>query len=477
MILAVDLGTTFIKAGLWEVEGLRAEGRAAALTRSPQPDWVEQDADAWWTGMRAATRAALDTIDGRPPIQAVSFSSARQTFVLVGVDGSTLTPALVWSDARAHGEGERLAEAMGAERVRQLTGLPLSARALPAKLAWLAAHRPMDLSDVRWVLGPRDLLVRRLTGTTVTDPTIASASGMYGPDGEPLPELAGWAIDRLAPVVPADSIAGELRPDAAEALGVAPGIPVVTGAGDRACEAIGGGASEVCPMVSWGTTANASLPVAQRPTLIPHGLALTRGAVEGWLLEAGLATAGSLLEWLGKITGHRAGDLAKLAEESPPGARGVTVVPWLGGARAPWWRDSARLAAVGFSPGHQVADLARAAMEGVAWDLRRCLEIMGPEGAPPFAELTVTGSSESELWCSLLDGITGHQVLRRRSGRAAMAGAALLGWRALGHHITVDQLDPVVERRPPDPSLRAVYEGLAPTAERLAEMLIQLPSE
>ncbi len=167
---------------------------------------------------------------------------------------------------------------------------------------------------------------------------------------------------------------------------------MVIGAGDRACEVLGSGATESCPMVSWGTTANLSVPLDRRPAEVPRGVVLSRSASGGWLLEGGLSAAGSLLDWLGRLTGHSPGTLAEWAAQSPPGARGVIASPWLEGARAPWWREDATVGFVGLQAAHGPGDLARAAFEAVAWEVQRCLEVAFDRATRPDRHRPVSSS-------------------------------------------------------------------------------------
>ena len=254
----------------------------------------------------------------------------------------------MWSDHRAAAEARVLAERMGGDDInRARTGIPLDAGAVAAKLAWLAEHQPERIEAADVILSPRDFVVYRLTDQVVTDATFASRSGLYDFDGNAVRELAGPALGKLPSVVPSDTVVGQLKSVPGAELGLRPGIPVVIGAGDRQCEVLGSGASEDHPMVSWGTTGNVSVPVHERPVPSPAGAVVTRAADGGWLLEGGLSAAGSFLAWLGRLLDRTPDELARLAGESPPGARGVVAVPWLDGARAPWWRDDARAGFVG----------------------------------------------------------------------------------------------------------------------------------
>jgi sugar (pentulose or hexulose) kinase len=200
-------------------------------------------------------------------------------------------------------------------------------------------------------------------------------------------------------------------------------------------------------------------------------------AVDGWQLEGGISAAGSLLSWLSHLCGRSSSELAELAGESPPGARGVTAVPWLWGARAPWWRPGARAGFVGLSNGHGPGDLARAVFESVARDVQRCLARMAarePAG-PAVTALELTGgAADTAVWIEVLTGTTGLPARLRRSGQAASAGAALLCARALGTPWSLDTLDPVVRRHAADPAVARYYAEAGSRDDRVADWLIDL---
>ncbi|HEY2428875.1 MAG TPA: FGGY family carbohydrate kinase, partial [Acidimicrobiales bacterium] len=341
VILTLDLGTTMTKAALWSDDGFVAVGRAPLTTTHPAPDRAEQDPATWWSSVAdacAAARAAAPRAFAA--VGALGFSAARQTLVAATAAGDPIGPGLLWSDRRAVAEAGDLAVAAGgSEAVRRHTGIPLNGGSVAAKAAWLWAHEPERAAAARWLLSPRDLVAWRLTGELATDPTLASATGLYDPSGTPMVALAGEWSDRLPPAIPSTSVLGRVRPAAAAELGLRTGLPVVIGAGDRQCEAIGAGASPERPVVSWGTTANVSMPMDDWPDPLPAGIAVTRSATGGWLLEGGLSAAGTLLSWLATLTATGGDELLRQAAGRPPGARGVVAVPWLGGARAPWWRD------------------------------------------------------------------------------------------------------------------------------------------
>jgi xylulokinase len=479
VILTVDFGTSVTKVGLWDDQGLVTLSRAELVTSRPRIGWAEQDPLGWWTAVvigcaeaRAAAPAAFAEVD------AVSCSAARQTFVPVTSAAEPLGRGIMWSDRRAGEEAARLTAELGGDaRLLGRTGVPVDAGSVAAKLAWLAAHEPERLAACDWILSPRDLVVWRLTGEVVTDTTLASRTGLYDADGLVVDELAGPAAGRLPPVVPSDRAVGVLRAVPAAELGLRPGVPVVIGAGDRPCEVVGSGASPERPMVSWGTTANVSVPVARRPTPVPAGTVVSRGALGGWLVEGGLSAAGSFLTWLSALSGIGPEQLTDLAAASPPGSRGVVAVPWLDGARAPWWRDDARAAFVGLGSAHDTGDVARAVVESVAHEVMRCLEavLAGFDGVVVPTGMSLGGAgSRIPLWVDVLTAVTGLPAVRRRSGEAASAGAAVLASQALDLGLTLDGIDPVQEEIAPDPAAVEIYRALRDDADRVARTLVDL---
>jgi sugar (pentulose or hexulose) kinase len=476
VILTIDFGTTVTKVGLWD-GGLVVLARAELATTHPAVGWSEQDPLRWWTSLViACAEARAQAPRAFADVEVVACSGARQTFVPLTRQGDPIGKGILWSDHRAAAEARLLAQRMGGDDInRARTGIPLDAGAVAAKLAWLEKNEPARLEGAAMILSPRDLIVFRMTDQVVTDSTFASRSGLYDFDGNAVRELAGPALGKLPSVVASDTVVGQLKPVPGAELGLRPGIPVVIGAGDRQCEVLGSGASEDHPMVSWGTTGNVSVPVHERPVPSPAGAVVTRAADGGWLLEGGLSAAGSFLAWLGRLLGSTPDELARLAGESPAGARGVVAVPWLDGARAPWWRDDARAGFMGLGAAHGPSDLARAVMEAVAWDVLRVMEVVtvGRLGGSTAEGVTLGGAGSGlPVWIEVLTSVLGVPATRHRSGEAASAGAALLAGRALGLGLRLDELDPVEALIVPDPAAVEVYRRLRPRVDHVAEAVL-----
>lgn len=456
-ILTIDLGSSATKVALWSEEGLVAAARTPVNVEHPHPGWAEQDAEEWWTS--TVTACAHLPEDERLQVDAVGFSTQRETFVPVTTAGEPVGRAILWSDRRATDEAARLDPDF-----QVLTGVVADAGTVAAKLAWMRGHDPERLNGQRWILGPRDLVAFRLTGRAVTDTSVASRTGLIAFDG------AGFDGAELLPeIVTPMTIVGTSLAEASGALGLRSGTRVVAGAGDRACEVLGVAATTARPMVSWGTVAGVSVPIGHMPPPIP-GIVVSRGALGGYVMEADLSAAGSALAWLGEITGRRPEDLAIEADDVDTGAGGLLALAWLGGARAPWWEPRAGLTFAGLSPAHTAAHLARALIEGLAFDAVRCLD----RTAPDAVELSLAGGGASmPLWRRVLSGVANRPVIARRRGEAASAGAAIVAGRAIGSELDPDQLDPVETHERPFDSDVVAYADLRMRHEMVARATIE----
>jgi xylulokinase len=469
--LTFDLGTSSTKAALWSDAGLVGVARAPLRTNYPSPGWAEQEPDDWWASVVASARALAGTNAAEyREVAAIGFSATRESFALVDANLQAHGPGILWSDTRAVAEVDEVAARWGgAHSLRARTGAYLNASAGAAKLAWVARERAADLAGARWILAPRDLVVAQMTGEVVTDPSLASRSGLLGYEGGWLPEAREFLGDRLPPVRPSASVVGGLVDGAVRELGLRAGVPVVLGAGDRACEVLGTGATADVPMVSWGTTTSLSVPidVDARPDI---GI-VTRGALGGNVWEAGLSAGGAALAWLGDLTGHSHDDLLAAAAEVAPGANNVLALPWLTGARAPWWRPEAEAAFIGVAAADGAPQLARALVEAVAFDVARARELLAPDA---HALQLAGGGARMPLWRTILGGATGLPLLRRASDEAGSLGARMIAGAALGKPVGVDDLSPVEERIEPDPMLVAAYEPVRRRSDAAAAAVLGL---
>ena len=470
-VLTFDLGTSATKAALWSDAELVALARSPVATTHPEPGRAEQDPLDWWRSVvdscaqvRAASPARF------VEVTAIGFSATRETFTLLDDDLRPIGPGVLWSDQRAGAEAAELGDPSA---FRAATGVVGNGASHAAKVLWVARHRADDLDAARWVAAPRDAVIAWLTGELVTDVTLASRTGWF--------ELAGgWTADaeerlgrRLPRVLASTEIVGALRADPAGALGLSVGTVVVAGAGDRQCEALGVGATSRTPMVSWGTTTNVSAPHPGPVDELPTVAAVSRSAqAEPFLVEAGLSASGAALEWLATLTGRDRDDLLDLGAEIEPGSRGVIALPWLHGARGPWWAPETHAAFLGLTAAHGPAELARATVEAVALDVARCIDLLDLD----VDGLALAGAGAAgELWRTVLAATTARPWIRRRHDDAASVGARLIVAAALGERIELDAINPIVASCDPDHELVEAYRLVRAHSDAAAVAVLSTP--
>jgi sugar (pentulose or hexulose) kinase len=234
-------------------------------------------------------------------------------------------------------------------------------------------------------------------------------------------------------------MAGPLQWDVARDLGLPPAIPVAVGAQDQKSAALAAGLEPGVATVSLGTS-TAITALVRRPTYaaasgIPCFPYLNRGQ---WVLEAPLATSGGAYRWLRDLLrGAGAGGLHfermdALAAASPPGSGGVHFLPFLAGAGAPHWRAEASGLLAGLRLDGSVGDVARAVLEGVAFEIRSNLEAMARQGVGVECLRVFGGGARSRLWTGIIGSVTGLPVEQQSEVEAASRGAAILAFTAAG---------------------------------------------
>ncbi len=481
-VLTLDLGTTACKACCFDLEGeLLAFGSSPYPTDYPEPGWAEQSADDWWLAAKTALGQALSQLQDRDHFAAIGLSSQRETAVLLGASGEQLGPALVWMDRRSAEQANELAERFGRLELQQRTGLVPDATFTATKLLWLKQNAPEQLARMATFLQPKDYLAFRMTGQATCDLTLASRTLMldlrlrqWDPE---LVEAAGAREDQLPRLVDSTEIVGELVPEVATELGLPAGLPVVSGAGDRACEAVGAMTSTGRAMESTGTTTNVSLPVARLPEALDPRVICSVHALPGhWLVEQGMSATGSLMKWLRDelYGGAAVADYDEIDTQSaaiPPGAEGLVILPFFMGARSTRWNPAARGLISGLSLGHTKAHLARAAREGIACEIAACFELLAGMGYAPGQVAMMGGASVSDLFAKIKASMANRPFLRLKQAEASSVGAAALAFAGVGlleapleyarrANPVVAHFDPVDEWVELYGDLRARYEAL-----------------
>lgn len=431
--LGLDLGTGSVKALVLDAAGTELQVASVPLrVERPRPGWAEADPGQWWSATRAAVAQACAGLADR--VVAVGLSGQMHGVVMARSDGTALRPAMLWLDRRA--EGSRAAYQALDAGARRALGNPFIPGMAGPMLHWLASHEPAVVAEADVALQPKDWLRLRLTGQVGTEPSDASGTLLFdlfeGDWAMGVADQLAVARRLLAPMGQSAAQAGELTPEAAQDLGLRPGIPVAFGAGDTAAGLVGTGLAEPGPVqLTVGTGAQVVTlrrDPAPDPGLRYHVFAAAQEKL--WYALGAVQAAGAAFTWAWTALGASWYDAYQLLGRSPLGAKGASFVPHLAGARSPSMNYNAKAGFFGLQLVHERADMVRAVFEGVAFsiaDAANCL----PEFSPAATVLLAGGGSTRPEWRQLLCDVLGKHLTVLESPNASPRGAALLGARAI----------------------------------------------
>ncbi|WP_119071646.1 xylulokinase [Aggregatilinea lenta] len=484
--LGIDVGTQSAKCVVLDANGqLRGVGQYGYPVLTPRPGWAEQDPDAWWAAVAGAVRDALRQAGIAPVhVQGIGLTGQMHGGVLVGATLKPLRPAIIWMDRRSANLCADIQARVSPEQIAEIAGNRLSPGFMGATLAWIAQAEPDTLAQTRAVLQPKDYLTLCLTGEIVSEPSDASATWLFDIRqrdwSDVLAGACGVSSEVLPPVSESASVVGRLRPDAAEQLGLRPGIPVVAGAADQAALLVGAGVAEPGRgVITLGTGGQMTI-ISSRPQIDP-GLRLNTfcHAMPGrWYTMGAILNGGIALRWW-RNTLNRDGSLPydTLTAEAaaiPAGAEGLTFLPYLEGERTPHMDPHATGAFHGLTLRHTPAHMTRAVLEGVAFAFRDCLDTLRAAGPVPDHFLIGGGGSKSTLWRQIIANALGVGLQTVTGSEHTALGAAMLAGVGSKVFYDLDQAIALAVRYGPgeEPDLTAADTY----AERLARYRALYPA-
>jgi xylulokinase len=430
LLLGIDIGTASSKGVLTDVAGrIVASATVPHGVSTPRPGHFEQDADAvWWNDFLVLTSTLLASpllADRRgADIAAVAVSAIGPCVLPLDADDRPLRPGILYGiDSRASDECRELAARYGR---------PFTSQSVVPKLLWLQRNEPSVWARTASVVGAESYLVLRLTGARTLDRYLAANYAPYLDSAGTEWSLA-LAEDALFPsamrpeLVWSTDVVGHVTPEAALATGLAVGTPVIAGTADAAAEATSAGLAQPGDlMLMYGSTAFFILQCATLPQsdVFWPGVFLSPGT---FALAGGTNNLGSVTAWFREQLGGQDdfAQLAALAATSPPGAHGLTALPYLAGERTPIDDPLARGAVFGLTLAHTRADIYRALLEGIAYSIRDNIETMAAEGHAPTRVLAVGGATQNPLLLQLVSDVTGLTQLLPAEAIGASLGDAL----------------------------------------------------
>lgn len=489
--LGIDIGTGGSRAVIIDEKGVVISAASADHENFavPQPGWAESSADDWWRAACVATRNATTAAKAPPEsIGAVGLSGQMHGAVLLEDRDRPLRPAILWCDQRTQKQCDEITAKVGAKRLISLVSNPAITGFTLPKLLWVRENEPDLWRRTRTVLLPKDYVRLRLTGDKASDVADASGTLMFdvAKRGWSKPMLDEFEIEPtlLPEVFESIEVTGSITASAAIDTGLAPGTPVVAGAGDNAAGAIGMGIAAPGMVSATIGTSGVVFGVSNRPAVDPKGRihTLCHAIPDTWHNTGVTLAAGLSLRWLrdNMLGGASYDDLLTEAATVASGSDGLIWLPYLMGERTPHFDPNARGAFIGLTAAHTRTHLVRSVLEGVAFSLRESIEIFAENGLTSDSIRLGGGGARSEVWCQIQADVYGKPVEtidaeeRSAFGAAILAGVGAGAWASVGS--ACEQTVRTSEVIEPDRSAKDVldknydrYRALYPLLKRSGE--------
>jgi len=434
-LLGVDVGTTGTKTILFREDGnIIGQAYCAYPTYTPKVCHSEQNPMDWWNAVCTTVKTVCQDPQSRKRIAAIALSTQGGTMVGLDADGRAVRPAIVWNDKRCTEELQILKNTPLDVDIYQMSGWKASASMPMLHCCWLRKHEPGNFDKIRMYLSVPDYLAWKMTGVAAVD--ISNAGICRFVDirekryHRTLLNHAGLKEEQLAKVVGSGEPIGMLTESAAEALNLSTDVLLVSGAHDQYAVALGAGACSPGDILigtgtSWVVTSLSDAPDFN------SGLAQSVSAVPGmWGSLKSLSSGGMCLEWWRKnLVREASGELLPfdvINEEvasRKAGADGLFFYPFSG--QCSKQKSFCKASFVGMDPSYDRFHLARAIMEGVAfqslWMMERFRSQPSEEGIKMAG-----GGTKSRLWCQMVANTANMPVRIPKTADLACVGAAVL---------------------------------------------------
>jgi glycerol kinase len=479
VLLAIDQGTSSSRAMAFAPSGETIAAEQQAFEQIyPAPGWVEHDPEVIWATVLSTTRNLLRRLDERRTgVAAIGITNQRETTILWDKrDGVPLFNAIVWQDRRTAERCRQLHRGSAEAELTHKTGLLLDPYFSATKIAWILDHvagAREAAAAGHIAFGTVDsFLIWRLTGgrAHLTDATNASRTALYdirrGRWDQDLCEFFDVPMTCLPEV---RDTAADFGLTDAKVLGRA--VPIRGVAGDQQAALVGQACFSAGDVKStYGTGAFLVLNTAQELVTSKNRLlgtiAYRLGGETTYALEGSILSAGSAIQWLRDGLGiiARASDVEPLAA-SVADANGVYLVPAFTGLGAPYWDADARGALLGLTRATGRGEIARAALDSVAYQTYDLLDAMASDGLRPGKLKVDGGMAQNALFMQRLADVLGLDIQRPQITESTAFGAACLAglgsgiYRSLGEIAALARADATFTPGISEPQRQAHIEG------------------
>lgn len=446
MILVVDVGTSGIRGIIVNRMGkvVFKEQREYELCIG-ENGIVEMDLKVLDYHLYAVLTMAAHWVQGEnKKISCISVTAQRSSVIPVDQNGRALSKAMMWQDTRAAGICEELSAEYG--YIYKICGMRPSPVFSAPKMKYLKQNKPEIYEQAYKLIGFQEYVIYSLSGEFTTDFSLASRTGLFDIKklnwSDELLEMYGIEKEKLCRLIQPGSRAGDTGKEVTKLLGLNSAVPVISAGGDQQCAALGMGCTEPGDLIANSGTGSFVIAVCDKPVFDPQmRVSCNAFVIPGkWMIEGAVLSAGKAVDWMTKLFfaenhgGEAIEVFSKVCEDSPPGARGLMMIPVLAGIGTPLWNPKARGMVLGLGLEHEKSDFAKALLEGIAAEMKECIDIIACLTDMPYDTVRIAGGMnripiynqiQADMYCRTVvkpadDGATGLGGF--------LSAAVWLGW-------------------------------------------------
>lgn len=432
--IGVDIGTTSLKAVLYD-DQVRVVDTASASYKTcyPEPGRAEQDPKDIF---QAFQQAILEIVSKKPrvKISELMFSSAMHSIIAVSKDGSPLTNCILWSDNRAVNHIENFKKEENWREFYQKTGTPIHSMSPFAKLLWMKQETNL-LADTYKFIGIKEYLFWRICETYVVDYSIASATGLFDLENltwdKEILQFLSLHKNQLSKPVSVTADFSFKDKETAESFGLTEETKLIVGASDGCLANLGSGAVKQGDTALTIGTSGAIRMTVDKPLLDRDGRTFCYYLSEGkWVIGGAVNNGGNVIQWLNSLLfmeeNRLFSELPQIIRETKAGSNGLLFFPYLNGERAPFWDGKMLGSYQGLGIYHKKADIVRATIEGVLFNLAEVLFLIESIAGESPRILASGGFLQSKDWTQLAVDIFGKTFIIPEDAESSCLGAVLL---------------------------------------------------
>jgi len=487
VLLGIDLGTSHLKVRAYNAKGLALAGASVRVPMiKASPGRYEQDPEVWWRLLREI----LGNMERERPgllarAEVVSVSGHSHGPTPYTRESGALGPCITWLDQRGGDEVAWILSSIGEAAFIAEGNMAVDTCYTAAKLLWIKKHQPEIYRQADVFLLPKDVLVYRLTDSYSTDFTDASVTNLFSSKtygwSRMLVERCGLSLEKLPSVNKPWDVIGEVTAGASRETGLRVGTPVIAGAADWACLYYGAGGVRPNVIVDLSGTVGGIMVTTPDDSKFPGMPSLIPGLRNS--IAGNMEASSVIYEWYTNEFGPRETEdqgrarfslMDVEAEQVASGSEGLLVLPHFAGARRPQ-KENSKGVIFGLSLSTKRSAIARAIMEGVAYESRRAVQRIVDAGIPVEKIRAIGGGARSSLWQQIKADVIGKPYCELNHDEIGAFGAAMLGGYAIGMFPTledpIDRFVQIKHETNPQEEHRELYNALFEAYCHLSDLL------